>query len=83
MQQHPVRSLPFGTANNIKWDGTGVNIQSPVLTQYTLNTEMDTLPLKSEGNQYFLLSLLGMMDDFKRGSARISTHLRWSPQHII
>jgi len=62
--------------NNIKWDGTRVNIQNPILTKYSLNTEMDTLLIKSEGNQYFLLSLLGMMDDFKRGSAGIPTHLR-------
>jgi hypothetical protein len=62
--------------NDIKWDGTRVNIQSPILTQYTLNIEMDTLPIKSEGNQYFLLPLLGMMGDFKRGSAGIPTHLR-------
>jgi hypothetical protein len=61
--------------NNIKWDGTRVNIQSPILTQHSLNTEMDALPIKCEGNQYFILSLLGMMGDFKGGSAGIPTNL--------
>ena len=50
-----------------------MNIHIHILTRYTLNTAMDTLPIKSEGNQYFLLSLLGMMGDFKRGSAAVES----------
>jgi hypothetical protein len=48
------KTFPLEQPNNIKWDGTRVNIQSPFLTQYSLSTAIDTLPIKSESNQYFL-----------------------------
>jgi len=78
MHHHSVGSLPFGTAKQHKMGWYKSEYSRPILTRYTLYTEMDTLPIKSEGNQYFLLSLLGMMGDFKRGSAGIPTHPRWS-----